>query len=497
MKNNIQKFLGIDYSTSVSNQAHLQQRWHPSGVAAKFSKQTDKMGPVAPQLPAINPIADAAVKPLKQSEDCLNLNVFTPALNKKLPVMVWIHGGGFQNGSASLPEYDGSKLAKIGNIVVVSINYRLACLGFLRLCDISHGVIPSTGNEGLGDQITALKWIQENIQYFGGDKNNVTLFGESAGAMSIACLLASAAANGLFHKAILQSGAGHTYSSIEKANKVATEFVNSAEQLGFSLAQLPNLSREELLTIQAHFLSRPEIYQQFGILPFTPVVENQLLPLPPYDAIAQGSAKHIILLAGTNTDEWTFFASLLQQNISTKEALRGVLSQLIEAEDIDNCLIQVDQQLSSRNRPIRYQNQLSEIYCEYWFTQPCHRLLSNQINAGGRAYRYKLGRRSPIDQFGCTHAADIGYVFGITDKFFHGQAPRVSELVNEIQSSWAAFAHNGSPATAENPWPSYDQSLCLMIFDHESSYLAKLNELTEHNPDDFWSRISDKKLASF
>ena len=493
MKKDIQQFLGIDYSASISGQPHLQSRWCPSVVGDKCSKHTANIGPIAPQHPFINPITSSPVKPLKQREDCLNLNIFTPSQEKKLPVMVWIHGGGFQGGSASLPEYDGTKLANFGNVVVVSINYRLACLGFLRLCDISHGVIPSTGNEGLGDQITALKWIQNNIHHFGGDKNNVTIFGESAGAMSIACLLACAAANRLFHKAILQSGAGHTYSSTEKANKVAAEFVNSANQLGFTLKQFPSLSSAELLKIQGHFLARPEVYQQFGILPFTPVIENQLLPLPPHEAIAQGSAKDITIMAGTNTDEWTFFATLLQQNISSKETLHSALCLLIEAEDIDNFLRQIDQQLISRNRPTSYQNQLSEMYCEYWFTQPCHRLLSNQIKAGGRAYGYKLGRRSPMENFGCTHGADIGYVFGTTDRHFHGQTPRVVQLVNEIQSSWAAFAHNGSPATTEAPWPSYNEGLCFMLFDHDHNYLA------EHSPKfiDFWSRISDRKLASF
>jgi para-nitrobenzyl esterase len=486
---NIQQLLGIDYSTSVT--AH--KRWQPSNVLGTFSRGNVDIGPIAPQLPSINPITMSPNKVFRQNEECLNLNIFTPGRDKNLPVMVWIHGGGFQSGSASLPEYDGTKLASVGNVVVVSISYRLACLGFLRLCDISHGTISSTGNEGLGDQITALKWIQNNIHRFGGDKSNVTLFGESAGAMSIACLLASPMANKLFHKAILQSGAGHTYSSVEKANNVAVEFVNSANQLGYTLEQFPRLTIEALLNVQAHFLARSDVYQKFGILPFTPVIENQLLPLPPHEAIAKGKAKHIIIMAGTNTDEWTFFAALLQQDITSKEALNNSLSQLIDAEGIDRCLTQIDEQVNSRNRPINFQNQLSEMYCEYWFAQPCHRLLDNQIKAGGRAFRYKLGRRSPVEQFGCTHSADIGFVFGTTDAHFHGQEPRVSQLVKEIQSCWAAFAHNDTPATAENPWPSYDESLCFMMFDHEHNYLAK------HSPKsiDFWSRVSDKKLSSF
>jgi para-nitrobenzyl esterase len=489
MNVNIQQFLGVCYSTSIAE----EKRWQASEVRSKVSTEIVNFGPIAPQLTSINPITMSPNIAFKQNEECLNLNIFTLDRDKNLPVMIWIHGGGFQSGSASLPEYDGTKLAIAGNVVVVSISYRLACLGFLRLCDISHGTISSTGNEGLGDQITALKWIQNNIHHYGGDQSNVTLFGESAGAMSIACLLASPVANRLFHKAILQSGAAHTYSSIEKANKVAAEFVNSANQLGFTLDQLPILSSEELLTVQAHFLSRPETYQQFGILPFTPVVENQFLPLPPHEAIAKGKAKHIIIMAGTNTDEWTFFAALLQQDITSKEALNDSISQLIDAEGIDRCLTQIDEQLNSRNSPINFQNQLSEMYCEYWFAQPCHRLLDNQIKAGGRAFRYKLGRRSPIEQFGCTHSADIGFVFGTTDAHFHGQEPRVSQLVKEIQSCWTAFAHNDTPATAENPWPSYDENWCFMLFDHRHSYLA------EHSLKsiDFWSRVSDKKLASF
>jgi para-nitrobenzyl esterase len=223
------------------------------------------------------------------------------------------------------------------------------------------------------------------------------------------------------------------------------------------------------------------------------VIENQLLPQPPHEAIAQGKAKHIILMAGTNTDEWTFFAALLQQNTASKEALNDSISQLIDAEGIDRCLTQIDEQLNSRNHPINYQNQLSEMYCEFWFTQPCHRLLNNQIKAGGRAFRYKLGRRSHIEQFGCTHSADIGFVFDSTDAHFHGREPRVLQLINEIQSSWIAFAKTGTPATQENPWPGYEDGLRFMMFDHESSYLAAHS----HTSINFWSDISDQKLASF
>jgi para-nitrobenzyl esterase len=407
--------------------------------------------------------------------------------------MLWIHGGAFQSGSNALPEYNGEKLAEFGDVVVVTINYRLGCLGFLRLCDISQGDIIATGNEGLNDQITALNWIQDNIHYFGGDKNNVTVFGESAGAMSIGCLLAAPKAQNLFHKAILQSGAAHSYSSIDKANEIAKEFVKSAEQLGFSLAQFPDLTVEQLMAIQTHFLARPEIYVQFGILPFSPVIEPNTLPLAPHQAIADGSAKHISLLAGTVTDEWTFFAGLIGHNIQSREALENALSPLIDSADIQDCLTLIDQQLISRKRSITYQNQLNEIYSDYWFAEPCHRLLTNQIKAGGVAYRYKLGRRATNSELGCTHSVDIGYVFNTIDERLQGQNPRVSQLVNEIQSAWAAFAHHGNSSTSNELWPSYDQEFNFKFFDHNTTHIARHSLKTM----EFWSRICDEKLASF
>ena len=158
----------------------------------------------------------------EQSEDCLTLNVWTPALDgKRRPVMVWIHGGAFTIGSGSQALYDGSVLARRGDTVVVTINYRLGPLGFLRLADVTNGKIPSSGSEGMLDQVAALEWVRDNIAEFGGDPGNVTIFGESAGGMSVGTLLAMPAARGLFHKAIPQSGASHTGATVARANHTA------------------------------------------------------------------------------------------------------------------------------------------------------------------------------------------------------------------------------------------------------------------------------------
>ncbi len=184
-------------------------RWLPPQPVKpwKSIRQAQAFGPTAPHNSGgLSLMAEYRLEE-PQSEDCLYLNVWTPGLDSsKRPVMVWIHGGAFNRGSGSSPQYAGNSLAKRGNAVIVTINYRLGCLGFLNLDKVTGGKIPATGNEGLLDQIAALHWVQDNIASFGGDPGNVTVFGESAGGMSIGCLLAMPLARGLFHKAILQSG---------------------------------------------------------------------------------------------------------------------------------------------------------------------------------------------------------------------------------------------------------------------------------------------------
>jgi para-nitrobenzyl esterase len=481
--------LGIEYAKSVAK----EKRWQHSNMQTKFSRANNKLGPIAPQVPSLNPLIQSKNVNLQQREDCLNLNIYAPQNADSLPVMVWIHGGGFQIGAGAFPEYNGENLSQAGNVVVVSINYRLACLGFLRLCDISDGTIKATGNEGLSDQITALEWIQENIHLFGGDKNNITLFGESAGAMSIACLLASPKAKTLFHKAILQSGAGHTYSSIEKANLVAAEFVQCAERLGYSLANFETLSIEELIKIQAVFLAQAQTYEKFGVLPFTPVIDGELLPEPPHQAIAKGCATDKIIMAGTNTNEWAFFAAILGQKITSEAELERSLTPMFTTQKIDDYIDWAHQQIAKRGATVSYQQVLNEIFTAYWFCEPCHRLLEAQKNMGGTAYRYQLGRRSPIEKFACTHVADIGFVFDTTNKHFHGDAPRVKALVKEIQTYWCHFAYHGMPAPTTREWPTYGNEFTFQFFDHIKTHVITHDVATAN----IWSMVSNQQLAAF
>ncbi len=510
------KIRNIDYAQSVEGNF----RWRPSRVNDDFNDSQTRYGPIAIQVPSRNPLLRIENKssteaPFIQSEDCLNLNIYLPKNNDdKLPVMLWIHGGGFQIGSGSLPEYEASQLSEIGKVIIVTINYRLGCFGFLRLVDVTDGKIHATGNEGLGDQITALKWIQQHIHKYGGDKRNVTVFGESAGAMSIACLLASPVANNLFHKAIMQSGAGHTYSSIDKANELAKEFIKCAENHGIRIEDFAYVKADKLLEVQDIFLQQIEIYQQFGILPFSPVIDGELLFEAPHIAISNGCAKHIQILAGTNADEWRFFALMLKQNTADIDALQSTITPLFKQQSTDNIINWASHTYEAKNKTstsnkllsstsksdvskierLPAQELLNIIYTHYWFAEPCHRLLDAQCRAGGQAYGYKLARRSPIESLGCTHIADIGFVFNTTNETFHGSGPRVKALVKEIQLNWTQFAHSGQPKQA---WPKYrneeDDQTHIMLFGHQQSKSVILDNDTI----ELWSAVDDQLLASF
>jgi para-nitrobenzyl esterase len=245
-KDGLSIFLGIPFAAPPIG----DRRWLPPELVKPWAgvKETKSFVATAPQIiMPLNEVSPFQISPKidmslgKQppiNEDCLHLNIWTPATNgAHRPVMVWIHGGAFTMGTGASPLSNGGVLAGRGDVVVVTINYRVNVFGFLRLKDITNGRIPSTGNEGMLDQVAALKWMRDNIEAFGGDPGNVTIFGLSAGGASVSALLGMKTAKGLFHKAISQSGSAHFLNDLDEANCYAEHFLNVLGAKGSDISE--------------------------------------------------------------------------------------------------------------------------------------------------------------------------------------------------------------------------------------------------------------------
>ena len=305
-KEDVYLFSGIPYAAAPIDDL----RFKPPQPHRPWTEVRDalKFGPAAPQTPGGGLTANA---PVRWHEDCLTLNVSTPACDQeRRAVLVWIHGGHYRTGQGAIPWYNGHSFNLNGDIVVVSINYRLGALGFT---DLSHlgADYASSGYNGLLDQIAALRWVQDNISQFGGDPNKVTIAGESAGAFSVSTLLGCEQAQGLFRGAIAQSGAAHHTLEKAAAEKTAERFLN---ELGVSdVLSLAAIDVQRILDAQAKTCGAleggtGEINQLGGhVAPFYPHHGNDLLPRSPIDAIRAGCGSDVAVLLGSNSQETTMW----------------------------------------------------------------------------------------------------------------------------------------------------------------------------------------------
>ncbi|MEO7019791.1 MAG: carboxylesterase/lipase family protein [Ktedonobacteraceae bacterium] len=394
------------------------------------------------------------------SEDCLYLNIWSPrADEKKRPVMVWIHGGAFIIGSGSQPDYDGTSFAQQGDVVVVTLNYRLGVLGFLQLGDFAGAEYASAGNLGLLDQIAALKWVRENIAVFGGDPNNVTIFGESAGAMSIGALLAMPASKGLFQKAILESGAAHNVQDRASATKAASELLDILGLSTHEVAALTHIPLQKLLAAQTTLLTKNPLG---GI---RPVVDGKDIPELPVQAIAGGVAKDVAILIGTNRDEMKLFMS--EPSESSQDA--SMAQRLLGERTIEVFSTYAAAQPGADMREIGL-----SMFTDYTFRIPAIRLAESQVQQGAPVWMYRFDWPSPNPKFGACHALEIPFVWNTLEtSLFRAltgkDAPQA--LASTMHAAWIAFAHTGNPNTPKLPhWPAYDADRrATMLFDGQCS----------------------------
>jgi para-nitrobenzyl esterase len=451
-------FLGIPYAKAKRFGApQAPDSW--SGV-----RSADTIGLAAPQ--ATHPIAGFSASGPK-GEDCLNLNVFTPAADdKRRPVMFWIHGGGFTHGAGYEPLYNGGPLCVRGDVVLVTINYRLGALGFLRVPEIG-----AQGNQGLLDCVAALKWVRDNIRGFGGDPDHVTIFGESAGSAAVGCLLGMPAARGLFKRAIMESGAGRA-ATPETSDRIADAML---KELGLDRSKVG-----ELLTIDSKEIVRAQqvVQQSFATgtaRGFGPVKDPGVVPDEPIAMVRGGSARGIDIIIGTTRDENKLFVPPKREPISNA-ALVDALSTTVAAKDKAAVQKLVDTYRASRGAkklPTDNLDLFDAVATDVRFRMPSLKLALNQRAAGGTAYVYLFTHASPARRgaLGSCHALELPFVFGTlnapTQDRFAGTGPDVERLSRDMMDAWLSFARTGNPAaTAVGAWSAYDEmKRPTMVFD--------------------------------
>lgn len=478
-----------------------KRRWLPPVPVEPWSgvRPVKSSAAICPQniAPSIFAADDQPPEQEPQSEDCLYLNVWTPGLDDaRRPVMFWIHGGGFTGGSGSSAMYKGSRLSARGNVVVVTTNYRLGSLGFLNLNEVTGGKIPATGNEGLLDQTAALEWVHRNIASFGGDPGNVTIFGESAGGMSVGCQLALPRAKGLFRRAILQSGATSSARKPGKAAEVAEQFLDILKVKLTDIEALYSLPVARLLAAQQELMPRMQKLGDAGGLALRPVIDGGILPVLPLDAVRKGAARATPIIVGTNLDEWKVVNARNSEIQNMDEAgLVRRIRRILPSQDAKALVETYRKALARRSVSNRPADIFSAIETDQKFRIPAVRLAEAQQSQGQSAYSYLFTWPSPAlgGALGAHHALELGFLFGNYGEGLGGSDPEADAVSRNFQDPWLAFARNGDPSCeSTGKWPSYG--------DHRATMIIRDKCHVEEAPYDeerrAWESTPDEELGS-
>ena len=485
IENGVYIYKGIPYAKAKRFEAAVKpDAWQ--GV-----RSSTMYGPVAPLLTPTTSVQDEIEFVFDHdwgytNEDCLNLNVWTPSIsdNKKRPVMVWIHGGGFTAGSShELPSYDGLNISKKGDVVVVSINHRLNVLGFLDLSAYGEKYRHAANNSIL-DIVMALDWVKKNISNFGGDPNNVTIFGQSGGGAKVNTLMAMPKAKGLFHKAINQSGSFRT-AILEKEDTqaIASETlsilgldassVDSIQKIPFEV--LVDASSRALKIVEKKMREQGKPVIGFG-LDWGPSRDGEDLPYQVSSNEALALSKHIPLLIGTTKNEFTPFTNMKFANASEAEVMAHIKNRY--KEKADDYVKAVKKAYPNDTDP------KDLLYVDTMFRPGAVEQANakSSLKDGADVFMYLFKWQSPVfdGKYKAVHCMELPFVFDNVDLANHmtGGGVEAHLLADKMSAAWINFAKTGNPNTEGLPeWPSYNQSnTATMHFDVKCEVKPQLDK---------------------